>query len=364
MRPRLLLSALFLVAIGCPRNAAGPHTMCDPGTEIFCRCKGGSPGTKMCGAEGTFFGECRMADGTCSEIAPVTEGDEPTPSGGGSCDHDACDTGAALSSSCDSCAATVCDSDPFCCDEAPGEQGSWDQQCVKEAKSACGMCGGGSPSASSGLSNEGMGGGPATTDGAGGAGGGGSIVTSSTSASAGSGPTLVDCTPASKLWVGDLVITEIMNDPKALTDAQGEWLEIYNASKKCVDLKGLVIQTNSGTHTIGSSVTVDTKAFAVLGRDKAALSMAGVELDYAYGTGVTLANTSDTVRIKAGILTVDYVTYDSINLKSEGASRTLDPAFSTANSNDSGIHWCLAKTFLDGMAGDRGTPGKANDLCK
>jgi hypothetical protein len=58
---------------------------------------------------------------------------------GGSCVHDECDTGLALTSSCSSCADTVCNQDPYCCDN------SWDSQCVGEAESMCGLsCGGSS----------------------------------------------------------------------------------------------------------------------------------------------------------------------------------------------------------------------------
>jgi hypothetical protein len=55
---------------------------------------------------------------------------------GGSCAHDECSTGAALAPSCSPCAATVCDDDPYCCST------SWNSYCVEGAKSLCGACGG------------------------------------------------------------------------------------------------------------------------------------------------------------------------------------------------------------------------------
>jgi hypothetical protein len=58
-------------------------------------------------------------------------------SGGGSC-HDVCQTGDALDASCGSCAATVCGIDDYCCST------SWDATCVDEAETYCGgvTCGG------------------------------------------------------------------------------------------------------------------------------------------------------------------------------------------------------------------------------
>jgi hypothetical protein len=59
--------------------------------------------------------------------------------GGGSCGHSPCDTGAALGGSCDSCAASVCAVDSYCCTTA------WDQTCVSEVAQYCGtgVCTGG-----------------------------------------------------------------------------------------------------------------------------------------------------------------------------------------------------------------------------
>ena len=53
------------------------------------------------------------------------------------CGHSECTPGAALAASCHSCAASICDADPFCCTSA------WDSVCVSEVGSLCAMnCGG------------------------------------------------------------------------------------------------------------------------------------------------------------------------------------------------------------------------------
>ena len=51
-----------------------------------------------------------------------------------SCEHAACDTGAALASGCSACVSAVCASDAYCCTMA------WDNQCVNGASAACGAC--------------------------------------------------------------------------------------------------------------------------------------------------------------------------------------------------------------------------------
>ncbi len=49
------------------------------------------------------------------------------------CAHDLCVTGSALSASCDSCVASICAVDPFCCATA------WDGLCMDEVGTVCGM---------------------------------------------------------------------------------------------------------------------------------------------------------------------------------------------------------------------------------
>lgn len=58
----------------------------------------------------------------------------------GSCSHDVCEEGGPLKASCDTCAVSICDSDPFCCG---ADGGTWDDKCVEQAVTACGCLGGG-----------------------------------------------------------------------------------------------------------------------------------------------------------------------------------------------------------------------------
>jgi hypothetical protein len=64
------LVGLALAFAGCPEEPL--ETLCDPGTEIFCRCKGGDPGTKTCDSAGQAFAEC----------GPCEPRDEPVGAGG------------------------------------------------------------------------------------------------------------------------------------------------------------------------------------------------------------------------------------------------------------------------------------------
>jgi hypothetical protein len=48
------------------------------------------------------------------------------------CGHDLCLAGTKATSGCDSCATSICQADPFCCNN------QWDAQCVQEVNSICG----------------------------------------------------------------------------------------------------------------------------------------------------------------------------------------------------------------------------------
>lgn len=196
------------------------------------------------------------------------------------------------------------------------------------------------------------------TGGAGTGGTGGSEATSSgTGGSQGTGG-------SGELAAGDLVISEIMNNPGTVNDDSGEWLEIHNPTGQTIDLAGLELVSGSVVHTIASPVMVAPKGYVVLGVNATTATNGGVPVDYQY-TQIKLQNTTGTLTLRtAGMLVLDTTTYDEASgLDPDGQSRTLDPKFLSAAMNDTDMHWCAGTSFINGSSGDRGTPGKANDAC-
>jgi lamin tail-like protein len=169
---------------------------------------------------------------------------------------------------------------------------------------------------------------------------------------------------ASDLGPGDLVITEIMNNPGSVSDDFGEWIEIHNVTGQAVDLAGLVLVSSGATHTIASSVKIAGGGYAVLGLNAMTATNGGVPVDYQY-TQIKLMNTKGDLTLRtAGMVVLDTTTYDEASgLDPDGRSRSLDPSFLTAAMNDTDVHWCSGTTLFAGAMGDRGTPGKPNDAC-
>lgn len=156
---------------------------------------------------------------------------------------------------------------------------------------------------------------------------------------------------------GDLIITEIMNDPEAVTDANGEYFEIYNTTSSDIDLNGLIIEDQNSNHTINQSVIIPANSYAVLGRNSDINTNGGVPVDYQYTSTITLNNSSGSIALKNGTTTIDLVDYTTFTIP-KGKSLELATDKFNATDNDTASNW-KASTITYGN-GDYGTPGEAN----
>ncbi|MGH7663343.1 MAG: lamin tail domain-containing protein [Gemmatimonadaceae bacterium] len=168
---------------------------------------------------------------------------------------------------------------------------------------------------------------------------------------------VVDTTPGGG-GGGGLVINELMPNPSAVFDSQGEWLEILNLGASPIDLQNYRLTGNSAgdTATILVSLIVPAGGYVVLGNNTDPLTNGGAPVDYDYG-GYTLNNSNDHVVLRdpagAVVDSVDYDTGPPI-----GASWALtDP--SSDNTVVPGTNW-IESTSTFG-AGDKGTPNAQND---
>ncbi len=165
---------------------------------------------------------------------------------------------------------------------------------------------------------------------------------------------------------GDVIITEIMINPSAVTDANGEWFELFNILSETVDIRGWTIEDESGkTHTIPDTdpILIPAGTFLVLGNNSEASSNGGVSVDHQY-TAITLNNGGDTLLVfdvnGEEIDRVDYGT-GSFTVPT-GGSLNLDPDGFGLNDNDDGANWCASTTPI-GTGLDSGTPGSPNETC-
>jgi hypothetical protein len=171
--------------------------------------------------------------------------------------------------------------------------------------------------------------------------------------------------PAGTVPYGGIIFSEIMANPSALADNEGEWLEVYNTLSVAVNLQNLVIRRDDvNSHVISDPVVIQPGGYFVLARTVSAVSGNA----YVYGSSITLTNTSALVSISNygtdgtdGSL-IFSVTYGGAGFSvPAGASLSLNPLHLNASDAQSGSNWCTAASSYS--TGDLGTPGEANDSC-
>ncbi len=157
----------------------------------------------------------------------------------------------------------------------------------------------------------------------------------------------------------DVVFTEVMQNPAAVDDSDGEWFELLNRTGSALDLSGCTItDLGSDAHTIGGLV-VGAHARVVLGNNGDFSTNGNVAIDYAYN-GLTLGNGDDELTLDCGG-EVDQIRWTGSAPWPDptGATMTLDEG--SHLDNDDGANWCTATSSFG--AGDLGTPGAINDSC-
>ena len=160
---------------------------------------------------------------------------------------------------------------------------------------------------------------------------------------------------------GSIVINEILQDPAAVSNGNGEWFEVYNTTGNALDLNGCVISDlGTDSHTIISSVVVPAYGYAVLGRNGNSGTNGNYVPNYVYGTSITLANTDDEIILTCAGMEIDRVAYTGILPWPDPTGKSMILAHYSLDNNN-GANWCISSSTF-GM-GDKGTPGAQNDVC-
>lgn len=147
---------------------------------------------------------------------------------------------------------------------------------------------------------------------------------------------------------GQLIITEVMANPAAVSDGNGEWFEIYNATAQNLDLNGLQLRdTGSNNHIVANDgpLWIAPGEYFVMGRNGDTENNGGYTTDYVY-SDFSLGNSSDDIVLLWESLLVASVSYSSqpFGIAGVSAEWTGDQYQATPD------------TFLYG-AGDTGSPG-------
>jgi hypothetical protein len=158
---------------------------------------------------------------------------------------------------------------------------------------------------------------------------------------------------------GDLVITEIMANPKAAGEPDGEWLELHVS--KDMDLNGLQAGKAADKLTMNISSTdclaVKAGSYVILAA-KADSTLNGGLPKVDAEVNLSLSNAGGSIFLGYDGTVLDSVTYGTA---SEGVSLSLEPTKMTTEANDLAESWCKGQEPYG--AGDKGSPGEANPSC-
>jgi len=162
-----------------------------------------------------------------------------------------------------------------------------------------------------------------------------------------------------------LAVTEFMANPKAVSDTEGEWIELFNPGSQPVDINGWTLRDkDTDIHVInaGGPLRVPVTGYLLIGRSTDKLLNGGVNVLYAYHQDFQLANTNDEVELvdPSGkvVESFSYSTAAGFSIP-DGASLS---AVSPGADKNKPASWCPEPNAWPGSKGDKGSPG-ANPGC-
>jgi len=167
--------------------------------------------------------------------------------------------------------------------------------------------------------------------------------------------------PMSANAQSDIIISELMPDPDAVADREGEYIELYNQTGSSIDLSGWTLDVDGDTDGL-DGVTVPAEGFAVLCVEGTAAENGGIEncaTDYV--DGISLVNGGSTIELRNGSGSqVDVVTYDDTDPWPNPTGASLEFVGAPGDDNNAGANWQEATTRKGDFAGDNGDYGSPN----
>ena len=155
--------------------------------------------------------------------------------------------------------------------------------------------------------------------------------------------------------VSDLLITEIMATPAAVSDTQGEWFELFNPTAESINLNGITLSDDgSNQHIITSDnpLVIDPGSFFVMARNGDSTTNGGFTADYVYNN-FSLGNTSDQIIFSDASSILLRVDYEAGFVPSAGSMELTNGIMQIDN-------YVAANTAFG--LGDLGTPGTAGSF--
>ncbi|MEN8156800.1 MAG: lamin tail domain-containing protein [Bacteroidota bacterium] len=164
--------------------------------------------------------------------------------------------------------------------------------------------------------------------------------------------------------VGDLIISEVMQNPSAVSDANGEWFEVHNTTGADIDLLAMEFVDDNypdEKFSIPSSLIIPAGGYLLFAINGDVATNGGLPaVDFVYPSLLSLANGTDGIQINCSGTVIDAVLWDdgATFPDPNGASMSLMADYMNSVDNDNGANWEEATSAYGN--GDLGTPGTSN----
>lgn len=154
---------------------------------------------------------------------------------------------------------------------------------------------------------------------------------------------------------GELRFSEVHRNPGVVPDTNGEYVEVVNVGSRPVGLRGVRLVDGGNTITLASNFLAVPGKPLLFQVDGAPTRNGGQPLGVPMPFGaLSIANTTDSLALTQGAVTIDQLTYASGFPGGDGvAAERVDLMGPQSNTN-----WTAASSSFG--AGDRGTPGAKN----
>jgi hypothetical protein len=157
---------------------------------------------------------------------------------------------------------------------------------------------------------------------------------------------------------GDILVTEIMADPAAVDDSQGEYFELFNATSSDINIDGWIIKDDgSNTHTLdnGGSLIIAANDFLVIGKGDGSYN----NRDYQLPDSWAISNSDDEIVLEYNGTEICRINYTDGDMFGDGIAMELN----NINNHTAGVtiedDYVAATSPL--MDNDMGSPGFAGN---
>ncbi len=161
-----------------------------------------------------------------------------------------------------------------------------------------------------------------------------------------------------------IVINEIMNNPSAVPDEDGEWFELYNGTSDSIDLSSWVIKDNENDSLMildENTHIILPNSYFILGINDDTTTNGGIHVDLVYNRNdFHLGNSGDEIILYDQYdREVDRVEYDNGITFPDINGKSMELIYFEYENND-GSNWSESTHLLP--SGDYATPGISNSI--